>query len=224
MGYTIEKAKRVISVNVKDKRFDGIGETCLYVSACACNNVTPRTFDWDVHAWTHFSVWNGEIILPNIIWNYAYDADGGGIKSHGRDVAGVDYIKSWKRAAKERYPMFDESGAPLWTPRVSLWCGGYGDEAKKLAEEIEAAGDQAFGKKYPHMRNDLYAAFKRLHPSPVRGGNRSIYPADKESLLDAIYLWMHRDNLPVAFHLVDDEKCHFLLHPWMPAAVEVKAD
>ena len=96
---------------------------------------------------------------------------------------------------------------------MSIWCGGLNDDSKVVAAQIEKDGAEAFGKKYKHMRADLYAAWKRIHPKPLSSGQTSIYPDGTDRLLDAIYLWMNRDNIPFSMYLTADEKCDFLCRP-----------
>jgi hypothetical protein len=218
MSYEIERHKRVLSLRTDDKRFSPyLGETLIYLTASACNNVTPRTFEWDVIAVDHSSEWNGETMLPKKIWEMGYWADGGGIKPNDRNVAGLTYVKQWKDAVAGRYSVLDSANRPLWYPRVSIWVGEY-DTGDKDAADIEARGVAAFAKQYEHNAQETHDTFRRLHPEPVKGGSRSIHIAEPAQFFDALHLYTLKYNLPFSYYLTSSASTRFLAdEPGAPA-------
>ena len=213
MSYYIEKHKRVVTFPFQPQ--PGMGyhasEVMIFLTAGSCNNVSPRTYDWDVCAIREFSEWSGEIQLPSAIWQSAHDADGGGIKPGGRDCSGTAYIRQWKQAVTERYPCVRD-GTLLWHPRVSAWhWKDSSGDLKHEPAEINEQGADLFSPKYKHLRAPLHAAFKRLFEKPLSGSNTSTHLYSLEAMNDAVFLWMNREHLPTSFHLCDSDWCEFLL-------------
>src|ERR1051326_3460731 len=210
MSYTIERGKRVLTFKTEDERFSCniSGEILLFVVACSDNNVYPRTYDWNFVGHGLFSDWANEIQLPAKLWEAAYSADGGGIKPYDRDISGIGYIKTWKQAVKQRFPAIAPDGRLLWHPTVSLWAGVCDDTHKP--NEINSKGAALFSPKYSHLRQKLYDSFKRLFPKPLDRSNtiRAVYSL--ESFHDAVFLYIHRRELPFNLYLTDREDCHFL--------------
>jgi hypothetical protein len=209
MSYTIERGKRVLALKTEDKRFDPChGELILFVHASACNNVSPRTYDWNAIAHDHASEWGGNVIVPSTIWQCGADADGGSIKPWGKDVSGLAYVKAWKQAVKERRSIDG------WMPKASIWVGDNyfaNDEADARADDVNAKGAALFGGKYPALYGQpLFEAFKRLFPGTLKPGLETAYVHTREELLDAVYLFIHRKKLPVSFYLGDHEDSAFL--------------
>jgi hypothetical protein len=213
VSYDIERAKRVLSVRDPMKRLGYSGEVLLFAISRACNNVSPRTYDWSVVATDTRHSWNDEIMLPRVLWEYAYIADGGGIKPDNRNVSGTAYIRQWKKAAENPTPVLDEAGELLWRPRVTVWAGGYGEEGHVAAKVLNDGGPEAFGAAQ-YQRQERYDAFKRLFPdvSPCSNSRRV---STLDELYDAVFLFQRRDELPkdCSFHLGDDERSAFLNAP-----------
>jgi hypothetical protein len=215
MSYRIEHYKRVVTFNAKDdERFPNyLGDVVLFITSGSDNNVSPKDYDWEVEAIGHFSEWGGEIQLPEHFWSAARCADGGMIKPWGRDVSGISYIKSWKQAVKERFPVRGADGFLLWHPRVSVWHwqsnSGYG-ETMLDAEVINQKGAAVFSPKYEHLRAPLFAAFKRLFPDQLDGSHSSTTATTLAQFKDALYLRLNRSHLPVSLHLTDSAYCPFL--------------
>ena len=214
MSHTIENGKRVIAVKTTgDDRWPAyIDEVNLYAMSGACNNVSPRNFQWEVVAIDSSpSVWNGEVMVPQKIWSLGYAADGGSIKPYGKDVSGIGYVRAWKKATKERVPALYED-ALLWKPQIVLWLG------PKSAQNIATNGAAAFypkdeepNEKYWQEQAEKYhAAFTRLfkdfRPAQTDYGQRTSTVAyTREALLDAVYLYSHADRLPFSIHLIETD-------------------
>jgi len=208
MSYSIERGKRVLTFKTDDQRFNCnvFGENLLFVVACSDNNVYPRTYDWNVVATDHFSEWAKEIQLPVRIWEAACGTDGGSIKPYDRNISGIGYIKTWKQAVKERFPVLTPEGKPLWHPTVSIWAG----IDDKQQEAINRQGVELFSPRWKHLRQPLYDAFKRLFPGPLRVSNTTCRVYDAGRFLDAVFLFQNREDLPFKLYLVDREDCRFL--------------
>jgi len=207
MSYTIERGKRVLELTTDDKRFQPfLGTTLVYVMAASSNNVSPRHYDWEACAIAHHSEWGKEIQVPQKIWQMGYWADGGSIKPWDRQVTGLNYVKAWKQAVKERRPIDG------WTPRVSIWVNP--DHAKAIND----TGKEAFAHESvaKDTQAELYDAFKRLFPEPFVisdkrwAANLWACVTNHEQLLDAVFLYDRKEYLPFGLHLVDREGCSFL--------------
>lgn len=201
MSYDIERGKRVLTIpKDSDKRFN-CWDHNVYLWCSACSNVHPQRFAWSVVAVGSSSEWGGEIMLPLKMWEMAHYADGGGIKPNNRDVSGVAYIKAWKEAAKQAKSVFDADGQPLWRPQVNLFLG------LNNYPEIDAMADQGIEAFKPaYNRAEIFETFKRLFPEKLRGSWESSYVVTRENLLDAVFLWQHREYLPFACSLENSER------------------
>lgn len=204
MSYSIEHGKRVLILKTDDRRFDQYGGrgTAFYVHATADNNVTPRRYDWSAVAHDDHREWAGEVQMPALIWEMGAAADGGSIKPWGKDVSGIGYLQGWKKAAKAAQPIDG------WRPTVSIWLAYGGQEGQDLADRLNRAGPEAFSS-YDHLRQPVYDALKRLFPRPFEGGNTRKRVETEAELLDALFLFKRRHDLPFSLYLVDDEKSAF---------------
>lgn len=197
MSYDIEHGKRVLVIPENaDERFN-CWDHWVFAACTACNNVTPRTFTWHVVAVGAGSHWNGEAMLPGRIWEMGASADGGSIKPWDKDVTGLSYLKSWKNAVKEAKPILDGEN-PLWKPKVTL----YTNYRELKVNEIATTPEMFKG----YNKAKIHEAFMRLFPKPISHTWEEAYVATKADLLDAIYLWQNRENLPYSLYLESDEK------------------
>lgn len=222
MSYTIERGKRVLELVTDDQRFNPChGNTLVFAMAASCNNVSPRHYDWNVFATGHHRDWEGNILVPDEVWDLGRAADGGCIKPYGKDVSGLGYVKAWKAAVSKRISIVG------WTPRVSIWVGGgFGDESKVQAQAINEQGAVLFGGDTKYLKDTysvpLYEAFKRLFTRPLRGtGSEQEYVNTHEQLLDAVFLYQHRKQLPFSFYLTDSENAAFFQRQTAPVFEEV---
>ncbi len=201
MSYTIERGKRVLSLKTDDKRFSPtMGDALFFVASSSCNNVSPRHYDWSVLATGHHRDWQGNVLVPSAIWRAGEAADGGEIKPWGKETSGLSYVKAWKDAVKHATPVDG------WTPRVSVWFNDHDPATVHASAELFGGKYARFDKSYGEA---MYAAFKRLFPTATRSGNQSEYADTPEKLLDALYLFMHRAELPFSIYLTDTEHSAF---------------
>lgn len=207
MSYEIEHGKRVLSLKTQDKRLRGVyDETLVYVVAWASNNVHPRHFDWHVIAIDSFSQWNGEFMLPTKIWELGEAADGGSIKPWDKNVTGIGYVRSWKRAVAERTPIDG------WTPHVTAYVHGYGEVAKQSLQKIRDGGVGCFGdgNTCDDWRWEAFDAYRRLFPSGLKHDSTTVDVSTEAQLLDAMYLYKSKSLLPFAFYIEDREHSAFM--------------
>lgn len=221
MSYYIEQFKRVVTFPFTAPPGQNTwrnGECALFLTAGGSNNVHPRHNDWDVCALSfNPHAWAGEIQLPKVIWEMGYSADGGMIKPKGRDQSGLAYVKAWKQAVTNRVSMV-RGDELLWHPRISIWhwqdaSPVRDDNHAYSAEEINQQGEAIFSPKYSHLRPELHGAFRRLFPEPLRGSHSETSATTLAALCDAVFLWDHREHLPLAFGLCHPQGCAFLEQP-----------
>jgi hypothetical protein len=207
MSYAIEKGKRVVVIPTNgDKRFSLSSQLLVFTAASCDNNVFPKEYDWHILAVDTFSDWGGEIQLPAHLWEYAHCADGGGIKPHGRETTGIAYIQSWKKAVRDRFSAFNTRGETVWHPRYALW-----GAIPENVQDLQRINDpDAFSPRYKHLREPLYQAFRNLFPDRIERNNVWGIVYHTPNLLDALFLYQHREHLPFNFYLSDDENCRFL--------------
>jgi hypothetical protein len=210
MSYTIETQKRVFLLQTPagDQRFYPGTESrplCIYAHEACCNNIHPRRPKWSVlavevyHEWPR--MWDGQHMLPSVLWGAAGDADGGCIKPNNRDTTGTAYIKQWKDAClnPDRCPT-----PPRWT--ATIWAQDKDDTWPFPPLSLADAWDlppSGYGKYAQLYGEKLRAALHSLFPTRPREGQSSefcsVYDGDK--YWDAMYLFMHRKSLPVSFYL-----------------------
>lgn len=220
MSYEIEKGKRVLVLNLEKTDYAGdyfknsYGEWAVYLWAHDSNNVSPRRFEWRVVAVDQLTKWAGEIQLPTRIWEMGHAADGGTIQPYQRVCSGLNYVKAWKTAAKNRYPIFGEDGGMKWLPTIQLYTGG-----GSRAEEINTRGAAVFAEKRGYDADQLYAATKRLFPDPLRREYQSTVASDANRLADALYLYHNREELPFSISIESEPETYFLKNPPARGAV-----
>jgi hypothetical protein len=220
VSYTIEIAKRIVRVRLPDPRIGYTGSAVyLFLSASACNNVTPRRYEWSAIAHEvradGLGEWNGEFQLPARIWSRAHAADGGEIKPGGRDVSGVAYVKQWKNESKRIIDYIDGAGRVSWWPNLTIGIyGGTWKGGQTSADVVNSGGAAALCERadaYFVERAELYhAALKRLFPNPLRGGQQGITADTIDRMADALFLYVNRESLPFHVWLGDSERSIFL--------------
>lgn len=228
MSYSIEKTKRVLVIPNNLAKAAGYGDsdlysTLLFVHATACNNVFPRTYDWGAVGCIGYSRWQGEIMLPEEIWECGRHADGGNIKCYGRsDVTGTTYVKQWKKAAACARSIITEDGRALWFPKLSICQKNWHRSAKPIdatldgfvaayakADDLDVAELSSYCIERVAL---LYGSFKRLFPDGVgpTGTREQLRCGSLTDLLDAVRLYRNRKMLPFGMWLSDYEGSPFL--------------
>lgn len=147
----------------------------LFISFQSSNNVSPRTYNGEMFAHDgSFSsgdphLWNGEVMLPSMLWQCAYSADGGMIKSYpGRDITGIGWIRSWKELARRPLPLAMEDGRLIVPPTLSVWL-------PKNEVEAIAKGEHQIFTGY-HAEHDIIAWQSLVAPSLTSSASRGYYP------------------------------------------------
>jgi hypothetical protein len=147
----------------------------LFITFQSSNNVSPRTYDGEMIASDGAfgsdepRLWNGEVMLPSRLWEWAYSADGGMVKSYpGRDITGIGWIRAWKELARRPLPLALEDGRLAVCPTLSIWLPK--DEAGAVIND----GHQLFTGH--HAKDDLVAWQSLVAPQLASSSSRGYYP------------------------------------------------
>lgn len=194
MSYTIVRKRRVIILDATGhEAFRVFPHIAIFMQQSSCNNVSPRTYEWTAIGRTCDSdkapnSWGGEIELPQRIWDAACAADMGSVKPYDRDISGVEYIRSWKKAAQT--PLRVDLANLRWFPELSIYAFDKCDATRFHDDGLEAINRLPFKRGWCE-------------------GQRTCTATNREQLLEVLAVWTNMRN-PGDCYLQDAEDDPFL--------------